>query len=302
MAEGVEAPRAEQALLAMTTEVRAAGGVVRRRLDGHVLTALVHRPRYDDWTFPKGKLLDGESFEEAALREVLEETGLECRIDDELPPLRYLDQDGRPKVVRYWSMDAADGDLRPTDEVDEARWVTIDEARRMLTYDRDREVLDALNAQAAPAYLIRHAKAGDRATWTGDDLSRPLSKAGHRQAKALVKELASRPIKRIVSSPAVRCVETVQPLADQRGLPVEGRDELLEGASLSGLLGLLDELRSTGSVLCGHGDLIPAVVEHLEGQGMVIGTDRGWKKSSVWTLEREAGSIVRATYTAPPSD
>jgi len=286
----------------MTTEVRAAGGVVRRRLDGHVLTVLVHRPRYDDWTFPKGKLLDGESFEEAALREVLEETGLECRIDDELPPLRYLDQDGRPKVVRYWSMDAHGGDLGPTDEVDEARWVTLDEARRMLSYDRDRELLDVLNANGAPAYLIRHAKAGDRATWTGDDLSRPLSKTGHRQAKALVKELASRPVKRIVSSPAVRCVDTVGPLADQRGLPIEPRDELLEGASLSGLLGLLDELRSTATVLSGHGDLIPATVEHLEAQGMIIGPDRGWKKASVWVLEREAGLIVRATYLPPSPD
>jgi 8-oxo-dGTP pyrophosphatase MutT (NUDIX family)/phosphohistidine phosphatase SixA len=302
MAEGVEAPRAEQALLAMTTEVRAAGGVVRRRVAGRVVTVLVHRPRYDDWTFPKGKLLDGESFEEAALREVLEETGLECRIDDELPPLRYLDRDGRPKVVRYWSMDALDGDLRPTDEVDEARWVTLDEARKMLSYDRDREVLDALHTQGAPAYLIRHAKAGDRATWTGDDLSRPLSKTGHRQAKGLVRVLSSRPIKRIMSGPAVRCVDTVRPLADQRGLPIESRDELLEGASLSGLLGLLDELRSTASVLCGHGDLIPAVVEHLEGQGMVIGSDRGWKKGSVWALEREAGLIVRATYVPPPPD
>ena len=93
--------------------------------------------------------------------------------------------------------------------------------------------------------------------------------------------LSSRPIKRIVSSPAVRCVDTVGPLADQRGLPTEPRDELLEGASLSGLLGLLDELRSGPSVLCGHGDLIPAVVEHLEGMGMVIGSDRGWK-GSVW--------------------
>jgi len=303
MAEGVEAPRAEQALLAMTIEVRAAGGVVRRRVDGHVLTVLVHRPRYDDWTFPKGKLLDGESFEEAALREVLEEAGLDCRIDAELPPLHYIDQDGRPKVVRYWSMDVLDGaDLRPTDEVDEARWFTLDEARKMLSYDRDREVLDALNAQGAPAYLIRHAKAGDRARWTGDDLSRPLSKTGHRQAKALVRVLSSRPIQRILSSPAVRCVETVRPLADQRGLPIEAHDELLEGASLSGLLGLLDELRSSASVLCGHGDLIPAVVEHLEAQGMLVGSDRGWKKASVWVLEREAGLIVSARYIPPSPD
>ena len=285
----------------MTTEVRAAGGVVRRRVDGHVVTVLVHRPRYDDWTFPKGKLLEGESFEEAALREVLEETGLKCRIDAELPTLRYADQNGRPKVVRYWSMEPLDGaDLHPTDEVDEARWLTLSEAREMLSYDRDREVLDALTAHDAPTYLIRHAKAGDRSKWSGDDRSRPLSKAGHRQAKALVEVLSGRIIERILSSPAIRCVETVRPLADQRGLPIEPRDELLEGAPLTGLLGLLDELRSTSSVLCGHGDLIPAVVEHLEARGMLVGSERGWKKGSVWVLDREAGSVVRATYIPPP--
>jgi broad specificity phosphatase PhoE/8-oxo-dGTP pyrophosphatase MutT (NUDIX family) len=283
------------------SEVRAAGGVVRCRVDGQIHTVLVHRPRYDDWSFPKGKLLEGESFEEAAEREVLEETGLECRIDVELPPSRYVDQQGRPKLVRYWSMEALDGrDLRPTQEVDEARWFPLAEARDVLTYDRDRAVLDAATTGQAPAYLVRHAKAGDRRTWSGDDLSRPLSKAGRRQAKALVRVLSSRVIERILSSPAVRCVDTVKSLADQRGLPIEPRDELLEGAPLSGLLELLDELRSTPSVLCAHGDLIPAIIEHLEARGALVGPDRGWKKGSVWVLEREAGLVVRATYIPPP--
>jgi 8-oxo-(d)GTP phosphatase len=285
----------------VTGEVRAAGGVVRRRVDGQVHTVIVHRPRYDDWSLPKGKLLDGESFEDAAIREVREETGLGCRIDGELPPSRYRDQHGRPKVVRYWSMEAVDGhDLHPTDEVDEARWLTIPEARDVLTYDRDRAVLDAATTGDAPAYLVRHAKAGDRRTWSGDDLSRPLSKTGGRQAKALVRVLSSRVVERILSSPAIRCMDTVRPLADQRGLPIEPRDELLEGAPLSGLLDLLEELRSTPSVLCGHGDLIPAVVEDLEALGAVVGPEHGWRKGSVWVLEREAGLVVRATYIPPP--
>jgi 8-oxo-dGTP diphosphatase len=283
------------------SEVRAAGGVVRRREDGLVHTVLVHRPRYDDWSLPKGKLLDGESFEEAATREVREETGLECRIDGELPTSRYTDQHGAPKVVRYWLMDVLDGhDLHPTDEVDEARWFTIPEARDVLTYDRDRAVLDAATTADAPAYLVRHAKAGDRRTWSGDDLSRPLSKTGRRQAKALVHVLSTRVIERILSSQAARCVETMKPLSGQRGLPIEPRDELLEGAPLPRLLELLDELRSTPSVLCGHGDLIPEAIEHLEGRGAVVGPERGWKKGSVWVLEREAGLVVRATYVPPP--
>jgi 8-oxo-dGTP pyrophosphatase MutT (NUDIX family)/phosphohistidine phosphatase SixA len=299
----VEQVAAKEALLDVTNEIRAGGGIVRRRMDGQVQVVLVHRPRYDDWSFPKGKLLDGESFEKAAIREVREETGLECRIVAELPPSHYTDQDGRPKVVRYWWMDViGHDDLHPTCEVDEARWFTLTEAREILSHDRDREVLDALSTHDAPAYLVRHAKAGDRRTWTGDDLSRPLSKTGRRQAEALVRVLSSRVIERFLSSPAIRCIDTLRPLADQRGLPIDPRDELLEGAPLSGLLGLLDELRSTPSVLCGHGDLIPAVVEHLEAQGAIVASERGWKKGSVWALEREAGLIVRATYVPPPPD
>jgi phosphohistidine phosphatase SixA/ADP-ribose pyrophosphatase YjhB (NUDIX family) len=285
----------------VTDEVRAAGGVVLRRDHGRALTVLVHRPRYDDWTFPKGKLLGGESFEEAATREVLEETGLSPIVGAELPPSRYEDQHGDPKVVRYWSMEVLDGhDLRPTQEVDEARWLPFGEARGLLSYDRDRVVLDAIAAWSAPTYLIRHAKAGDRGDWIGHDRERPLSKAGRRQAKALARMLADRPVERILSSPAVRCTETVQPLAEQRGLPVETREDLFEGASLPGMLELLDDLRSTPAVLSGHGDLIPATIEELEARGADLGTTEGWKKGSTWVLERDAGLIVRATYVPPP--
>jgi 8-oxo-(d)GTP phosphatase len=297
----VDGTRAKEALLDVTGELRAAGGVLRRCEDGEVLTVLVHRPRYDDWSFPKGKLLEGETFEEAAIREVLEETGLTCRIVAELPSSRYNVQDGTQKLVRYWSMESLDGhDLHPTDEVDDARWFPIWEARNVLTHDRDRSVLDAATRGDAPAYLVRHAKAGDRRDWSGADVARPLSKTGRRQAKSLVRVLSSKVIERILSSPAIRCEETVRPLADQRGLPVEPYDELLEGAPLSGLLALLEELRSTPSVLCGHGDLIPEVIEHLGSRGAVLGEERGWKKGSVWVLEREAGLIVRATYVPPP--
>jgi 8-oxo-dGTP diphosphatase len=119
--------------------IHAAGGVVVR--DGQV--ALVHRPRYDDWTLPKGKLDPGESFEEAALREVQEETGLRGRLVRELPATAY-GVTGRPKVVRYWLMDVAhEGPFVPNDETDQLRWVAPDEALRLLTYDRDRDVLRA---------------------------------------------------------------------------------------------------------------------------------------------------------------
>jgi 8-oxo-dGTP diphosphatase len=119
--------------------IDAAGGVVVR--DGRVL--LVHRPRYDDWTFPKGKLDSGESFEDAALREVEEETGVRCTLERELPATRY-EVRGRPKLVRYWLMaPAAESEFVSNEETDEVRWTTPDEARTLLTYDHDRDLLTA---------------------------------------------------------------------------------------------------------------------------------------------------------------
>jgi 8-oxo-dGTP diphosphatase len=121
-------------------QVEAAGGVVVT--DGRVL--LVHRPLYDDWTLPKGKLDPGESFEEAALREVREETGLRCTLGRELARTEYRDNKDRPKVVRYWLMEVEGGDFEPNDEVDEVRWLEAGEAARELTYERDRAVLKGL--------------------------------------------------------------------------------------------------------------------------------------------------------------
>jgi 8-oxo-dGTP diphosphatase len=125
--------------------VRAAGGVVWRRDPSGALEVLVvHRPRYGDWTLPKGKLLDAEADEQAALREVEEETGLRCELGRELPSSTYRDQHGGPKVVRFWAMRPLDGDFRPHDEVDEVRWLPLSEAGDALTYERDRAVLAAL--------------------------------------------------------------------------------------------------------------------------------------------------------------
>ena len=130
--------------------VRAAGGVVRRRVGRlgrrRVEVIVIHRPRYDDWSFPKGKLDDGEGLEEAALREVEEETGLACRLLDDLGETNYPDRRGRPKVVRYWLMEPAEpataAGFVPNDEVDEVRWLAPVEAARLLTYPHDRELLD----------------------------------------------------------------------------------------------------------------------------------------------------------------
>jgi 8-oxo-dGTP pyrophosphatase MutT (NUDIX family) len=129
--------------------VRAAGGLVwRHGRGGEVQVALIHRPAYDDWSLPKGKLRDGEGEEEAALREVEEETGLRCRLGRPLGVNRYLDRRGRPKEVRYWLMRPLDGTFRPNKEVDELRWLPAEEAERLLTYQHDRDLVRGLEGAA----------------------------------------------------------------------------------------------------------------------------------------------------------
>jgi 8-oxo-dGTP diphosphatase len=122
-------------------EVLAAGGLVRK--DGQI--AVVHRPRYDDWSLPKGKLDEGEGFEDGALREVEEETGLRCRITGTLGDTSYHDRKDRAKLVRYYEMEPDSGEFSPNDEVDELRWLPPAEARQLLTYDFDRELVDKVS-------------------------------------------------------------------------------------------------------------------------------------------------------------
>lgn len=124
--------------------VRAAGGLLLRPGAGGLEVVLVHRPKYDDWTFPKGKLNVGETDEEAAIREVEEETGYRARLDEELASVSYRDPAGRPKVVRYWTMTPLEGSFVPNREVDELRWLPLEDALRMLSYEHDRELLTGL--------------------------------------------------------------------------------------------------------------------------------------------------------------
>lgn len=131
----------------MSATVRAAGGVVVRTRDGRSEVLVVHRPRYDDWSFPKGKCEPGESDEDAARREVWEETGCQCRLLEELPTVRYIDNRGRPKQVRWWRMEVRHDEPNvPNEEVDALRWCSADEAAGLLTYQQDRDLLDAVGA------------------------------------------------------------------------------------------------------------------------------------------------------------
>jgi 8-oxo-(d)GTP phosphatase len=290
-------------LLGVSQPVRAAGGIVLRGEGPDRSVALVHRPRYDDWSFPKGKLDDGEDEAAAALREVEEETGLRCRLGPSVGAVTYRDRRGQAKVVRYFRMDADGGRFTPNQEVDELRWVPIEDAAGLLSYAHDRSVLRQVLAglPASALYVVRHAKAGIRAAWSGPDEERPLTRRGRKQARRLVERFQGLEIRRILSSPFLRCVQTVEPLGEARGLAVEAIPELREGASVEELLGALAWLDEGPTVVCGHGTEIRSMIDRLEAGGATIEGARGIAKGSVWVLDREGERIVAAHYLpAPP--
>lgn len=149
-------------------------------------------------------------------------------------------------------------------------------------------------------YLVRHAKAGDRAAWKGDDRLRPLAKEGRRQADSLARSLARLATGELVSSPYERCLQTLQPLASVLRATVREDERLSEGADFAGALALIDELPD-GSILCSHGDVIPDSIAALERRGCAIVGEPNWRKASVWALSRdEAGEVVEATAWPPP--
>jgi 8-oxo-(d)GTP phosphatase len=305
MAGGMEGVVAEAATLLVVTElVRAAGGIVLRDNGVGRMVALVHRPRYDDWSFPKGKLATGEDEVAAALREVEEETGLRCTIVRSIGVVTYLDRHRRPKVVRYFSMDPNGGRFVPGDEVDELRWVPIDEAGDLLTYDHDRHVLRRALAGVASqvVYVLRHTKAGQSWSEGGLDEERPLTRRGRKQALRLVERFQGIDLQRIVSSPFVRCVQTVEPLAEARGITLETAPELGEGQSLDAVEAFVRSAGPGPTLLCAHGPEIKGLIDRLEAAGTPIEGPRGLAKGSVWVLERQPdGQVLAARYVPPPT-
>lgn len=259
--------------------IRAAGGVVWRRVptpdaEDAVEVAVIHRPRYDDWSLPKGKLAGSESDLEGAVREVLEETGYHVRVGRPLGETRYLKSlpgGERPKVVRWWAMQAEEGIFSPTREVDELAWLSLAEAAGRLTRGTDREVLERFARGTQPertVLLVRHALAGSRSAWTGDDRERPLDACGVEQADELVRILSRFEVGRIVSADVRRCEQTVAPLADALALPIAPEPLLSEVGYPDRETEAVALVRSLGdaehdAVACSQGDVIPDLVARL---------------------------------------
>lgn len=206
-------------------EIRAAGAVVWRPAGRGSQVLLVHRPKYDDWSFAKGKLEPGEHALRAAVREVEEETGLRVTLGKRLPPVHY-EAGGTPKRVDYWAatVERAVSGFTPNREIDELAWVAAAASGARLTYQRDVETMAAFRArpwQTVPLILVRHASAGSKADWDGDDMLRPLDAQGALQSEVLADLLRCFGVSRVLSAPAERCVATVRPYAAAVGAEIE---------------------------------------------------------------------------------
>ena len=287
----------------MVKPIAASGGLVVRPSTDGPRVLLIHRPRYDDWTFPKGKDEPGEDSVEAALREVKEESGQDPRLIGLVGETSYP-MDGTIKVVRWYGMRVAEpAPFTPNDEVDEIRWLHPDEVPDLLSYDHDREVLEQVDLDSllttGTLFLVRHGAAGVRQSWSGEDRLRPLSSKGKRQAAGLAETLADRRVEAIYSSPYVRCVQSVEPLAHATALEVIEHPALAEGGGGKATRELVRALAGTNAVLCSHGDVIPAVLEWMMHKGLTLHSDYDCKKGSTWEIGVRAGAFHKARYVPP---
>ncbi len=289
--------------------IAAAGAVVWRPAAGGVELVLVHRPRYDDWSLPKGKLEGAEPVRGAAVREVWEETGLRVALGRSLGRVRY--RVGRHgKKVDYFAARALGGGFEPSSEVDQMRWCTPEAAAELLTYADDRRVLTefgALPAELITVLFVRHAKAGRRDQWDGPDDQRPLSRTGERQVPAVRATAEWYGADRVYSAPLVRCVRTVQPVADDLGTKVVEEPLLAEleyaGHEEATKLRLWEIVAEGGTpVMCSQGGVIPDLVSRVaDAAGLPLRRVEA-KKGSVWALFFAAGHLVAADYLPRPAE
>lgn len=299
----------------MTTAVYAAGAVCWRLIDGKVHVLVIHRTVYGDVTIPKGKVDPGESLPQTAVREIAEETGLAVALGVPLGVSRYPLPSGREKIVHYWAAEVSEravqrSTFKPNAEVAALEWVTVKRARGYLSYEPDVEILDAfakLLDQAVTSTfalaLVRHGKAVGRSSWKDSDATRPLTERGVEQAAGLVSTLAAWAPKRIVSSPAVRCVTTVTPLAATSGIEIKREAGISQDAWESGD----DEVRRVvgkrvrsgkSAIICSHGPVLPEIMREV---ALATGTPLGSYVTDAAGLEAGAFSVVHLSATSPGS-
>lgn len=290
--------------------IQAAGAVLWRRLGEELIqVALIHRPRYDDWSFPKGKVESGEAEISCAFREVLEETGFTSIFGPELCKVQYP-VDDLTKTVRYWSAEAIGESTGPHDaqEVDQIIWLTVSDAYEKLSRPGDKEVLknfEKFGTDTSALVLLRHGKAIAREEWEGDDGDRPLAQLGQLQAQRMLSAYLPYAISEIHTSDAVRCYETVAPIARSLELNTIFWSQLSEYAFEKDkklAIQVVQEIIESESrvIVCGHNPVLPAIVAKLIGKKSFKELDHGLMPGESWILHHRDGEIVAIDWMQAP--
>lgn len=313
--------------------VIAAGAILWRIEKGELRVAIIHRSRYDDWSWPKGKIDKGETIPQAAVREIREETGLKITLGVHLAEINYKLPNGGDKQVHYWAAQVSDKVLanskfKPSEEVEKVDWKSVNQARKLLSYEFDYVPLNNLVAlfdagllETKPLIILRHAKALARSDWRGgkavDDGKRPLHDFGKQQAKALVSTISAFGPKQVVSSPWKRCRDTVLPYATKKKLAVIERHQLSELGNAKRPSRTSDVImdfvaRDKSVVICSHRPSLPTILKTLStfaplslrkeindaanlapGQMLVAHVNRNGKKTRVVAVELQE-SLLKA--------
>jgi 8-oxo-dGTP diphosphatase len=288
----------------------AAGAVLWRPSDDgdEPEVALVHRPRYDDWSLPKGKVDAGENEPMTAVREVREETGYRCHLGRRLATVTYRVEEQGMKKVRYWAARVVEGDFAPNDEVDELKWLPVSAAMKQLEYAADRKVLRRfakVPADTKTTLIVRHGTAGSKSRYKGDDRLRPLDKAGRAQAESLVGQLLAFGGDTLYAADRVRCRQTIEPLADELGVPIHDEPLLTEEAYADNpkpaRRRILEIAAAAGTpVICTQGKVIPDLIAWwCQRDGVRPDKSRN-RKGSTWVMSSWQGHLVAADHIDSP--
>jgi 8-oxo-(d)GTP phosphatase len=287
-----------------------AAGAVLWRSDGVAApeVAIIHRPRYDDWSLPKGKVDPGETEPVTAVREVAEETGYIAHLGRRLAAVSYPVEQGLKKV-RYWAARTVGGEFVPNAEVDELKWLPVAEAMRELGYPHDRKVLRRFAKQPADTQtvlIVRHGTAGSKSRYKGDDRERPLDKHGRAQAESLVGQLLAFGASDLYAADRTRCRQTLEPLAEELGGTAIHDEPLLTEEAYSddrkAARNRVLEIAAAGGtpVICTQGKVIPDLIAWwCERDGVRPDKSRN-RKGSTWVMSLADGHLVAADHIGSP--
>jgi 8-oxo-dGTP diphosphatase len=296
--------------MATVERIEGAGAVLWQAIDdAEVKIAIIHRPRYDDWSLPKGGVDAGESHIQAAFREVLEETGVKAIFGPEIGTVDY-EVNGVTKEVRYWLAEADQFNAATPnpEEVDATEWLSISDAINKLSNSDDREIVrmaEEFGFGSTPLVLLRHTKALKRDQWDGDDGDRPLEHVGQIQAAKIPAIYAPYAIERIYSSDAIRCVQTIEVMAAEYGITPIYSSEISEFGFEKDSEKALDYalsvmLSDKPSVMCSHNPVLPKLVKKLIGKKNFKRLSAELKPGDSFVLHHRSGEVIAVDWTPAP--